>query len=124
DFFDPAAVRATSDRFKMPWQSQQYGANIGGPIMKNKLFVFGSYEGTHIDNPTPILERVPTAFDRTLDPFGSGMPFAFGDGANDANFIIGQNYLSLFPAANVVGVPGVLEFYQGEAPNHTTVHNM
>jgi hypothetical protein len=28
-----------------------YGATLGGPIMKNKLFVFGNYQGTRFDAP-------------------------------------------------------------------------
>src|SRR5262249_1922264 len=88
--------------------------------VKDKFFIFGSYEGTLIDNPTPVFERVPTAFDRTYAPYGTA---GFGFAPTDPNYLLGQNVLSLFPQANVVGVPGVLEFFRGEAPNHTRVHN-
>src|SRR5262249_2942875 len=47
----------------------------------------------------------------------------FGFAPNNPNYVLGQNVLSLFPQSNVVGVPGVLEFFRGEAPNHTRVHN-
>ncbi|MDP9267746.1 MAG: carboxypeptidase regulatory-like domain-containing protein [Acidobacteriota bacterium] len=119
--FDPAAIRASNDQFKAPWQSQQFGANIGGPILKNRLFMFAGYEGTHIDNPNPIFERVPSTFDKTYDPYGTG---TFGFGPSDLNYTLGQNILGLFPAANVIAVPNALEFFQGEAANHTMVHNL
>ncbi len=127
--FDPAKVLQNSNEFKQPFSSQQFGLNMGGAIVKDKLFVFGSYEGTRIDNPNPILERVPSTFDKTLDPLGAGYTFASGLGAADPNYAINHAILGLFPASNInsVGsgaVPDVLEFYQGQAPNYTHVHNL
>lgn len=110
DRFDPAAILASHDQFKQPFDSKQFGANVGGAIKKDKLFAFASYEATRIDNPTPIFERVPTAFDRQ----------AHGAGAN---YSFAQKVLSLYPVANVAAVPGALEYYQGQAPNYTNVHN-
>ena len=118
-FFDPNALLATHDKRSMPFSSKQFGVNGGGAIWKDKLFYFGSYEGTLIDNPNPIFERVPTSFDRSYAPLGVNPAFPVGD----PSFVIGQNILNLYPASNVVGVPGVLEFFQGEAPNYTNVHN-
>ncbi|MGH9556103.1 MAG: hypothetical protein ACRD2Y_09815, partial [Terriglobales bacterium] len=60
-------------------------------------------------------------FDRTYDPLGTGN-FLFGPA--DPNYVLAQNVLSLFPTSNVVAVPGVLEFFRGEAPNYTNVHNL
>lgn len=120
-FFDPAAVLAANNRFKRPWQSQQFGVNLGGPIVKDKAFFFGSYEGTRIDNPTPVFERVPSTFDRTYDPYGLG---AYGFSPLDPNYLAAAGLMSLFPAPNVVGVPNALEFYRGEAPNNLMVNNV
>jgi len=119
-FFDPATILKSENSRKIPFDSKQFGLNLGGPFKKDKWFGFASYEGTMIDNPTPVFERVPSAFDRTYAPFGA---FGFGFGPTDPNYVLGQKILGLFPQSNVVGVPGVLEFFRGQAPNYTTVHN-
>src|SRR5205807_7882858 len=71
------------NQFKAPWDSKQFGVNMGRGFLDNKLFVFGSYEGTRIDNPNPIFERVPTAFDRTLDPYLTGTGNGFVSGRSE-----------------------------------------
>ena len=119
-FFDPTSILASNNSRTQPFDSKQFGVNAGGAIIKDKLFAFGSYEGTLIDNPNPIFERVPSQFDRTYDPYATG---TFGFTNTDPNYVLGQNILGLFPASNVVAVPGVLEFYKGTAPNYTNVHN-
>src|SRR5438874_4467095 len=118
--FDPASLLAANNRHNIPFDSKQFGVNMGGPLVKDKWFIFGSYEGTRINNPSPIFERVPADFDRTYDPLGSG---AFQFAQNNSNYQFSQRILGLFPHSNVVGVPGVLEFFRGEAPNYTNVNN-
>ncbi len=125
-FFDDSAIRAANDSRYAPYDSRQYGLNSGGAVLKDKLFVFGSYEGTIIDNPNPIFERVPTSFDKTYNPLlaaqiPSATNYAFS--SSDPNYQFAQRILNLFPASNVTAVPGVLEYYKGFAPNYTHVHN-
>ena len=110
--FNPDAILAANNSYTQPFSSQQFGANAGGSLFKNKLYVFGDYEGTRIDNPNPIFERVPSAFDKTQVA-----------GLNSTDAKIAQGLLSLYPQPNVVGIPGALEFYKGQAPNYTNVDN-
>ena len=134
DFFDPASILAAHDSKNLPFDSKQFGGSGGGALIKDKLFAFGSYEGTLIDNPNPIFERVPSAFDRTFNPYNSELlPLLFSNKMSDPicssnvigckSYALDQSILSLYPQSNVVGVPGVLEFFQGQAPNYTNVHN-
>jgi hypothetical protein len=61
---------------KTPFKQNQFGGTLGGPIKKDKTFVFGSYEGRRIINgevsqPVP----VPTAAEVNNGDFSSGSGF-------------------------------------------------
>ena len=46
----------------------EFGASIGGPIRKNKLFFFGNYDGYRFDSATaPGYQSIPTAAERNGD---------------------------------------------------------
>ena len=51
-----------------PLKQNQFGGTIGGPILKGKLFYFGSYQGTRQNTATfGQIAFVPTAAERTGD---------------------------------------------------------
>lgn len=47
-------------------QQNDFGGVFGGPIIKNRLFFFGSYEGLRLQAPVPSVKQVPTQSARDL----------------------------------------------------------
>ena len=45
---------------RQPYKQNQFGFTIGGPIVKDKTFFFGDYEGLRIRQATPWLVSIPT----------------------------------------------------------------
>ena len=43
-----------------PYKQNQFGGSLGGPIIKNKAFFFGDYEGYRNVQPTSFIGSVPT----------------------------------------------------------------
>ncbi|MBI1356834.1 MAG: hypothetical protein GC160_21050 [Acidobacteria bacterium] len=54
NFFDPV------DKPKPPFKRNQFGFSVGGPIIKNKTFAFGDYEGTRIRESSTYNNTIPT----------------------------------------------------------------
>ncbi len=81
---------------KNPLHRNQYGGAIGGPIFKNKMFFFGSYEGFRQIAPTVSSTRVPTAADIALVPVNQRDPISmsllkFWPAATDPSAPLGSN---------------------------------
>ncbi|HWW85494.1 MAG TPA: TonB-dependent receptor [Vicinamibacterales bacterium] len=84
-------------------KQNQFGGNLGGPIMPSKAFFFGDYEGTRITRGVIRLTNVPTAdnrngiFSTTIKDPLTGLPFA--------NNTIPQNRIDPTAAAILALVP-------------------
>jgi hypothetical protein len=107
DYFeDPTAKKAS-------FKQNQFGGTFGGPIIKNKLFFFGDYQGTSIRNPLTWVSTVPSLAERAgdfsdpsepviYDP-ATGLPFP--GNRIPANRIdpIAQAFMNLYPVPNQPG---------------------
>jgi hypothetical protein len=51
-------------QLKPPIRWNQFGGSLGGPIKKDKLFIFGDYQGSRQRNGASLLTTVPTAAER------------------------------------------------------------
>ena len=56
DYFNNAAVTPKKDFYSR----NIFGASVGGPVIKNKLFFFFNYEGDRFDTSTVSIATVPT----------------------------------------------------------------
>jgi Carboxypeptidase regulatory-like domain/TonB-dependent Receptor Plug Domain/TonB dependent receptor len=62
NFFDiRSAQRLGKEADPTPIKNQQFGGTFGGPIVKDKAFFFGYYEGQRLAVTTPYDVHVPTA---------------------------------------------------------------
>jgi carboxypeptidase family protein len=113
-FFQPALTA------KPQFIQNQYGATVGGPIIKNRTFLFFAWQSSRIDDASPQLAVVPTAsqlqgnFATTIynpattepNPNGKGYvrtPFP-GNHIPVSDFDpVAAKLLTLFPAPNLTG---------------------
>lgn len=84
---------------KSPYNRQQFGGSLGGPISKNRTFFFVSAEG---------LRQSLTSFVTLNDSLADGLRIAAPNAASDQNFFL--NYLASKPtfAPLAIGVRTVL----------------
>lgn len=121
NYFDPA-----SNGPKAPLKRNQYGVFVGGPIIKNRTFIFGDWQGSRLREAGVDISTVPTVGERSGDftdqNGGAGVdlfdPYTTS-GANGARQLlnptnpsvipanridmIGQNLVNLFPVPNRPG---------------------
>jgi carboxypeptidase family protein/TonB-dependent receptor-like protein len=102
---------------KAPFESNQFGGTMGGPIMRNRMFFFGDYQGLRQDQGRTFLFTVPTAelrrgdlsalSSRIFDPL-TGQEFA-GNIIPDGRINpIARQVANLYPAPNR---PGLVDNY-------------
>jgi hypothetical protein len=120
EFFQNSALDASnyfSGGLVNPLKQNQFGASIGGPIIKNRLFYFGSYQGTRFRNAqNGQIATVPNANERTGDfsdlctGFGGAFVGGICTGGSGTTQLInpntGGNYannqIPLSPVANYI----------------------
>lgn len=121
---------------KPPYHQNQFGGTLGGPILKDKLFFFGSTEATRIDAGTTSISTVPTSAERNGD-FRGRLPIydpattTLENGRDTrslfANNIIPANQfdplsaklIDLYPQPNL---PGIANNYYFSAPETTNTN--
>src|SRR2546426_7215561 len=52
---------------QQPFKRNQFGAFLGGPIKKDRTFIFGDYEGSRLRESNPFISTVPTDAERVGD---------------------------------------------------------
>jgi hypothetical protein len=108
DTFDGRDWFATTGK-KPELRQNQYGGSIGGPIIRNKTFFFGDYEGLRVVKGTTYTSTVPTLTEYNYINSQNGLTpaglMALGNGTTAAGYTtpdpVALAYLRLFPAPNV-----------------------
>ena len=96
---------------KVPLHQNQYGANLGGPVLRNKLFFFFSWEHLSLSSATPASYVMPTTAELN------------GDFSGDPQVIYDPTTGLPFPGNSIAGRidPAALKILQLETPNESMV---
>src|SRR5262249_11247013 len=73
-FAQARPLAGTTDQFIPPTLWNQFGGSLGAPIQKDKMFIFGDYQGTRQKNGGSLLTRVPTEAERGGNLSALGAP--------------------------------------------------
>jgi hypothetical protein len=111
----------------------QAGGTFGGPIVRDKAFYFGAYEGFRQNFSTTGVATVPTlaqrqgVFGRVMTDPVTGQPFANNTIPRDRWDPLGAKVLELFPEPNRDGrVSGgrILDNYAWQRPGRENTHKL
>ncbi len=142
DFLRNSALDAanyfSSNGHKPLLVQNQYGGSLGGPVIKNKAWLFGAYEGLHIGSEGTNVSTVPTAalragnfgstpvynpFSTVPNPSGSGSVRAlFPNNTIPASLLnsVGASLIARYPLPNL---PGAANNFLYNAPQVQTSQN-
>jgi len=92
------------------YQRHQFGASVGGPIVRNRVFFFADYEGTRTRDGVTLVTNVPTIGERSgdfsqslfrspIDPY-TQLPFPGGRIPAERLSPIGLAIAALYPEPN------------------------
>jgi hypothetical protein len=100
---------------KPPFRRNQFGGTAGAPIVKDKLFVFGDYQGYRQDTPNGVqYSTVPTALMRqgnfsellpgtVIQDVATATPYPGNVIPTTEQNPVGLKYLNAYPQPNVAG---------------------
>jgi hypothetical protein len=100
DMLDASPYQFGAHNRKPELRQNQFGGSIGGPILHNKLFFFGDYEGLRqVTGLNPVTSQVPTL--AQYNAIQSGTPAALAPYTHGAAIDpVGLAYARLYPMAN------------------------
>ena len=101
EFFRNDALDAANkyDDIKQPLEMNQFGGSVGGPIARNKTFIFFSYEGLQQKTGLTFTEAVPS--DEARRRIMAGEPVGSGAGQSQARTQAVAPLLNGFPRGTV-----------------------
>jgi hypothetical protein len=112
EFFRDTALNATTyfkpaDGSKPTLRRNQYGATLGGPLVKNKAFFFGDFEGFRQDRTTTAFSTLPTAVQNSgilsIDVRDPRTGVIYPAGSQIPMTAFARKVLGGLPAPNVAG---------------------
>ena len=101
NYFRNDALDAASkyDDQKQPLEFNQFGGSVGGPIVSNRTFFFGSYEGLNQTTGLKFQEAVPSA--EAIRRIQAGEPIGSGQGQSPARTQAVAPLLAGFPQGTI-----------------------
>ena len=110
------------DDKKQKLELNQFGASIGGPVVSNKTFFFGSYEGLKQTTGLSFTEAVPSA--ETIRRIQAGEFVGTGQGQSAARTQAVAPLLAGFPAGTVETANALLSLATLDTQADQTEHSM